>query len=61
MWTSVYGVKADSSPEALAAFNDAKRECEGIGFTFGGGFFAGHGVYCANGTARFTLNDFKVT
>ena len=31
-----------------------------IGMTFGGGCFAGHGVYLNSGNATFTVTDFRI-
>jgi hypothetical protein len=55
-WTSVMGSSAADNPRAFrAAISDAER----VGFTFGGGGAAGHGVY-ATGPARFVLTGFEI-
>ena len=55
-WTSVMGSSAALNPRA---FRTAIAEAERVGFTFGGGGAAGHGVY-ATGPARFVLTGFEI-
>lgn len=55
-WTSVMGASAASNPKG---FRDAIRDAERVGFTFGGGVGAGHGVY-ATGPARFVVTGFEI-
>jgi hypothetical protein len=55
-WKSVVSATGD---QAGGAFRDALVNAERIGFVFGGGGSAGHGVY-ATGPARFTLLSFRV-
>ncbi len=52
-WTDCYG----QSPSP-AIFQDILNNLAGVGYTFGGQYFAGHGVR-ANGSAHFTLNNFS--
>jgi hypothetical protein len=60
-WSNVSGHKGDFNADTLAGFNSAMQDHNGIGFTFGGGCFFGHGVgLAAGGTARFTLSDLRV-
>jgi hypothetical protein len=59
-WSSVFGKFGNSSPEALAGFQTALQNVTGLGLTFGGGCFFGHGVYINEGTARFTLTHYEV-
>ena len=44
----------------LAGFTAALANELGLGFTFGGASFYGHGVYLSSGTATFTINSFTV-
>ena len=55
-WKSLAAATGDKAP---AEFRDALENAERIGFVFGGGLSAGHGVY-ATGPARFTLLEFRV-
>lgn len=59
-WSSVFGVRGDATPESLAAFNAAKADPIVMGLTFGGGCFAGHGVYISPGSASFAVSRFVV-
>jgi hypothetical protein len=54
-WIGVYGQVADSSATALAAFKATAADMGNIGLVFGGGCFAGHGVYLDAGSATFNL------
>ncbi len=51
-WISVYGKHGQ-----LAG---ALSNLQAIGMTFGGGCFAGHGVYVTGGTARFIAKSYSV-
>jgi hypothetical protein len=55
-WTAVQTSDALSNPKG---FQDAVRQADRVGFTFGGGDGYGHGVY-ATGPARFVVLDFRV-
>lgn len=59
-WSSADGRWANADATTLAAFNAAKSNVSGMGVTFGGCFF-GHGVSVSGGTARFTINSYKIT
>lgn len=54
-WTGVFG----QTPSA-AAFQQLLNNCYGVGFTFGGASFAGHGLYSANGSLHFQLMAFSI-
>jgi hypothetical protein len=54
VWTNCFG-KTDP-----AGFTAALADELGLGFTFGGASFYGHGVYLSSGTATFTINSFTV-
>jgi hypothetical protein len=54
VWTNCYG-QHDTSGFAAALAN-----AMGIGFTFGGRNFAGHGVYLSRGSATFKVNSYTV-
>ena len=56
-WSSVYGVNAVAQP---LMFQQAKDNASSVGFTFGGGCFAGHGVALKGGNATMTLRSFVV-
>ena len=53
-WTNCYG-EHDTS-----GFAGALENAMGIGFTFGGQSFFGHGVYLSRGGATFKVNSFTV-
>jgi hypothetical protein len=53
-WTNVYG-RHDA-----AGLRQTSKSLMAIGMTFGGGCFAGHGVFVRNGTATFILKDYAV-
>lgn len=55
-WKSIVSATGDQAP---AQFRDALANAERVGFVFGGGLSAGHGVY-ATGPARFTLLSFRI-
>lgn len=55
-WTSVYGVRGDASPEALAGWQDCLAHPR-VGFTFGNESQFGHGCSESDGNVRFTLID----
>lgn len=51
-WINVWGQQYD--------LTGALSNLQAIGMTFGGGCFAGHGVYVSGGTARFTATSYQV-
>jgi hypothetical protein len=53
-WTNVAGLP-DPNGFAAALANEL-----GLGFTFGGASFYGHGVYLSSGSATFKINSFTV-
>ena len=55
-WTAIQTSSAATNP---AAFAEAIRDAERVGFTFGGGDGYGHGVY-ATGPAVFVVTHFEV-
>lgn len=57
LWSSVFGKVGTQAPSQFAA---ALQNVDFIGMTFGGGCFFGHGVNVLNGTAKFTVSEFKV-
>ena len=54
VWTNCYG-EHDTS-----GFAGALENAMGIGFTFGGQNFFGHGVYLSGGSATFKVNSYTV-
>ena len=54
VWTNCYG-EHDTS-----GFAGALENAMGIGFTFGGQNFFGHGVYLSRGSATFKVNSYTV-
>jgi len=54
VWTNCYG-EHDTS-----GFAGALANAVGIGFTFGGKNFFGHGVYLTSGSATFKVNSYTV-
>lgn len=54
-WTGVFG--QTPSP---ALFQQLLNNLYGVGFTFGGGSFAGHGLYSATGSFRFNLVSYTI-
>jgi hypothetical protein len=54
VWTNCYG-QHDTN-----GFAGALGNAMGIGFTFGGQNFAGHGVYLSRGSATFKVNSYTV-
>jgi hypothetical protein len=62
-WGPVGGDGASNDPNlAAAGFADAMANAAVVGFTFGGQYFAGHGISVKPGTgaASFTLLDFSI-
>jgi hypothetical protein len=57
LWGSVLGVNGAVQP---LMFQQAKDNASSVGFTFGGGCFAGHGVALKGGSATMTLKSFGV-
>jgi hypothetical protein len=41
-------------------FNLLLGDLQAIGMTFGGGCFAGHGLFVTGGTATFILKEFQL-
>ena len=56
-WLSVWGATGDTVP---AEFAECMANLANVGFTFGGGNHAGHGVYVANRSVRFVLKQYSV-
>lgn len=56
-WSNVEGKAGQYLPDD---FNHVLQNLGNVALTFGGHFF-GHGVYVANGAARFELLSFKIT
>ena len=54
VWTNCYGQHDPSG------FAGALENAMGIGFTFGGQKFFGHGVYLTSGSATFKVNSYTV-
>jgi hypothetical protein len=54
VWTNCYGQRDTNG------FAGALENAMGIGFTFGGQNFAGHGVYLSSGSATFKVNSYTV-
>ena len=59
-WTSVFGEKANATAAAAAGFKEAVANLGGVGFSFGGGCFYGHGVAVRGGDARFVVTDYAL-
>lgn len=55
-WTGVGG----NPPTQQAPFESVIASPYAMGFTFGGQYFAGHGVYCPQGTRSFKLLEYSV-
>jgi hypothetical protein len=56
-WSSVFGKFGSQVP---SEFNTGLQNLAGVGITFGGGCFFGHGVHVTDGKARFELIDFRI-
>lgn len=56
-WLSVFGVTGDQNPSAFAATVD---NIGGVGMTFGGGCYLGHGVYVTGGTAKVAIRSLRI-
>jgi hypothetical protein len=56
-WGSVFGKNGTQAPTEFAT---SLQNLMGVGITFGGGCFAGHGVYVTGGKARFTLLNYQI-
>jgi hypothetical protein len=54
VWTNCYG------QHDISGFAAALEDAMGIGFTFGGQNFFGHGVYLSSGSATFKVNSYTV-
>lgn len=59
-WGSVGGGLPQWTDPATG-FAQCLANLQNIGFTFGGQWFAGHGVYVSNGNMRFTLKSYTIT
>lgn len=59
-WSSVYGKFGDYSPYTLKKFRQAITNARSVGFTFGGGCNAGHGVRVKEGKARFLFLQYQI-
>jgi hypothetical protein len=59
-WSNVSGQKGDFDASTRAGFARVLANTSELGFTFGGGFFFGHGVRVSGGKARFILTGFDV-
>jgi hypothetical protein len=57
LWTSVFGKNGTA---AGAGWTNALANVANIGITFGGGCFAGHGVWLLGGSANFNMESFAV-
>jgi hypothetical protein len=56
-WTDVNGMTGVQQPDGFAA---ALAHPANVGMTFGGGCFAGHGVFIDSGTATFAVTGFSI-
>lgn len=56
LWTDCYGKSGADNP---ALFQAAIDNAQGLGFTMGGQYFAGHGV-AANGQVHFHVDSFQI-
>lgn len=54
-WTGVFG-----QTSSAAAFQQLLNNLYGVGFTFGGNSYSGHGVYSATGSFHFTLDSYTI-
>jgi hypothetical protein len=54
VWTNCYG------EHDTGGFAGALENAMGVGFTFGGKSFFGHGVYLSSGSATFKVNSYTV-
>lgn len=55
VWTGCY-----AEHSTAAQWLDLLNNLVGAGFTFGGQWFAGHGIYLSKGSAKFTIKKFEV-
>jgi hypothetical protein len=55
-WTDCYGKPGSDLP---AQFQAVLNNLSGVGYTFGGKSFAGHGVYATGGSVHFKLNTYQ--
>jgi hypothetical protein len=56
-WSDENGLFADTDSDTLGGFNLSLSQMHGIGVSFGGGCFYGHGVSVVGGQAKFILNS----
>jgi hypothetical protein len=59
-WSDVNGQLGSSTAALTASFQDALSKIGAVGLTFGGGCFAGHGVYLDSGSATFVVTGFAL-
>lgn len=59
-WTNVNGGAAFADGQWNPGFIQALGNAFGVGFTFGGAYFYGHGVYTTTGQITFTINSYTV-
>lgn len=55
-----WGGVGGNPPVQQAAFDQVVASPYAMGFTLGGQYFAGHGVYCPEGTRTFKLLEYSV-
>lgn len=55
-WLNVNGQTGDTRP---AQFQSATRNINGLGLTYGGGCYYGHGVFTTGGTARMAITHLE--
>jgi hypothetical protein len=58
-WSSVFGKVGDQDATTMAGFEQALKNANHLGMTFGGGCFFGHGVNVSGGTAQFKILTFS--
>jgi len=58
-WSSVLGKFGDQDATTLAGYDQALKNANNVGLTFGGGCFFGHGVSVSGGTAQFKILTFS--
>jgi len=57
-WSDVNGQFANSDSDTLSGFDFSLSNLHGIGLSFGGGCYYGHGVSVLGGSARFEMTSF---
>lgn len=58
LWSDENGQYANFDSDTLSGFNLSLSKLHGIGLSFGGGCFYGHGVSVVGGSARFEMASF---